>query len=384
MPEIEGATTTIDDDVKLMEEDATEIAEPVEEPEPAPEPEEEPPIPDTAHPFARPSIKQIHEKYPDVFKAFPSLRDMYFREAEFSKLFPTVEDAKEAARDVEAYRGLRYKMESGSGEELFKFLEQEKYLDSFAPQIFPSLVRANPNSFWAAANPLVEDICRNMFNKGIKEGDENVQNAARHLAEYFFGDLLVAEGKRTFVKQPDPRIAAEASAEAKYDNERYLTFRGGVANSIQGEMSKLIQEGGRLEGLSSFLQSVISDKIIESVGSTLQQDSNHIRYMDSLWDRAKKNGRTDDDKNRLTAAYIARAKALIPQLRSKFLAEVNGKGPSASADKLKKVASASARADETTAGRPAGTRTTNYDPKRIDYSKTSDEDILNDEVKYRN
>jgi hypothetical protein len=223
-----------------------------------------------------------------------------------------------------------------------------------------------------------------MFNKGVKDGDQNIQNAARHLAEFFFGDLLVAEGKRTFVKQPDPARAAEAKASEKYDNERYLTFRGGVAGSIQNEMSRLINEGGKLEGLSPFLQSVIADKIIEQIGSTLQSDSNHIKYMDSLWDRAKKSGRTDEDKNRLVSAYLARAKSLIPQLRSKFLAEVNGKGPVASADKLKKVAAAANRTAESGNGRPSGVKSPDYNPKKIDYSKTSDLDILNDEVKYKN
>src|SRR5437763_300329 len=44
----------------------------------------------------RPTFKDIKAKYPNLFKDFPDLRDMVFRERDYSELFPTVEDAKEA------------------------------------------------------------------------------------------------------------------------------------------------------------------------------------------------------------------------------------------------------------------------------------------------
>src|SRR4051812_28449403 len=48
----------------------------------------------------RPSIKQIIAKVPEaekVFKAFPQLRDAYYREAKFSAIYPTIEDAQDAS-----------------------------------------------------------------------------------------------------------------------------------------------------------------------------------------------------------------------------------------------------------------------------------------------
>ena len=45
-----------------------------------PEEEEAEPVAEL-HPFERPSLKMIQEQYPDFFKKFPSMRDMYFREA---------------------------------------------------------------------------------------------------------------------------------------------------------------------------------------------------------------------------------------------------------------------------------------------------------------
>src|SRR6266404_1233667 len=50
-------------------------------------------------PFDRPTLKAIKEKYPNLFKDFPQLRDGYFRELQYTAIFPTIEDAKEAFDD---------------------------------------------------------------------------------------------------------------------------------------------------------------------------------------------------------------------------------------------------------------------------------------------
>jgi hypothetical protein len=220
-----------------------------------------------------------------------------------------------------------------------------------------------------------------MHNKGVKDSNENLKNAALVLSDYFFGDLAVAEGTKTFVQKEDPIKAAESKAAEKYDNERYIIFRAGVSNGIRDQVSNLISEGDKLNSLSPFIRSVIIDKVIDQVGATLAKDQSHLRYMDSLWDRAKKNGRTDEDKTKLISAFLSRAKSLIPSIRSKLIAEATGSGPEASAEKLNKVTKVAARVPES-GGRPS-TKRTDYNPKRIDYRKTSDEDIINDEITYK-
>ncbi|MGA2957600.1 MAG: hypothetical protein ABSF48_17985, partial [Thermodesulfobacteriota bacterium] len=51
---------------------------------------------DKKFPHERYSLSEIKEKYPEIFKEFPGLRDSIFREIEYTKTFPTIEDAKDA------------------------------------------------------------------------------------------------------------------------------------------------------------------------------------------------------------------------------------------------------------------------------------------------
>jgi hypothetical protein len=385
-------------DLETNDEPIIEEEEDIEHPEEfieeeAEEIEETPTVIDT-HPFERPSLKSVEEAFPGLLKKFPSLRDMYFREAEYSKLFPTVDDAKEANENNTAFNNIKEDVFQGNGKKFFSSIKEvgEKDLERFSTTVLNSLFQVHPQAFWRAANPLVEDIARNMFNKGVKEKDESMQNAARYLSEYFFGNTEIAEGKKTSiikVEATDPEITKQREA---FDNERATAFRGSVETGIRTNLHSIIEGKDPKTGksrldpdgvLSPFIRKTIIDHIIEEMGTQLTADKDHIRFMDSLWNKSKKNGRTDEDKARIISAYLARAKSLIPSLRSKYVSEALGQKVRVSNKEKGRAEDISSRRDGGAHGRPSNGKPKSYDPKSINYGKTSDMDILNDDINYK-
>ena len=398
---VSGSTTSTTKDLEELN-DETQVAEPEEEQldveyepeeEEESETEEEPePEPSDTHPFDRPSLKSIQEAYPDFFKKFPAMRDMYFREAEYAKLFPTIDDAKEAQENNSAFVNLREDVFNGTGE---KFLEAVKTqspqsLQRFAGRILGTLVKVDQDSFWRAANPLVEDIAHSMYKRGMSEGNENMANAAKYLAYHFFGNADIAEGKQTSIPK-EPQETDVVKERRAWDDERQAEFRGVIERDIRKDLNDLIVGKDPKTGkekldpdelLSPFIRNTIIEKVIADIGSTLQADKGHIAYMDSLWGRAKTNGRTDADKIRIITAYLTRARALAPSLRSKYVSEALGKKIRGENQKRVKMASVDERVPNN--GRVSGSGAKSYNPKPIDYRKTSDYDILNDDIKYKN
>ena len=346
-----------------------------------------------SHPFTRPSLKAITEKFPDFFKAFPAMRDMYFREAEYSKVFPTIDDAREASENNTAFNEIRESVFEGNGNKFFSAIKEvsEKDLEKFSMTVLSTLHSVHPKAFWTAANPLVEDIAKNMFAKGIKDGNESLQNAARYLSDYFFGNTEIAEGKKTSIVKIEDNNEVKQERE-KFDNEKLTAFRSGVETDLRSQLVKAIEgkdpktEKSRLdpdEVFSNFIRTTIVDRIIEDLGTQLTSDKDHIRYMESLWHKAKQNGRTDADKARILSAYLARAKSLIPSLRSKYVSEALGQKTRISSGKKEKIEASESRTDSGTQGKSSSLNGKNYHPKSINYSKTSDEDILNDNITYK-
>lgn len=386
-PEVEDETVIPQDE----EEEVEEVEGEDEAPESDDEPEPEDPAISDIHPFDRPSIKDLNAVFPDLFKKFPSLKDMYFREAEFTKVFPTIEDAKEASQNNEAFANLRGDVISGNGEKFLSAIKEvgDKSLDRFARNFLPSLVKVNPSSFWQAAHPLIEDVARQMFKSGEKNQDENLQNAARYLSKFIFGETEYAEGKKTSVIQEEEKSEVTREREA-WDLERHNEFRGKVWSDISGQLKSLIigkdVKTGKSridpdEVLSPFITNMIIEKVIGDLGEQLQADKAHIKYMDTLWDHAKKNGRKEADKSRIISAYLARAKSIIPSLRSKYVSEALGKKVRSATQNRDKIT----RIPERTQNPGSPSRGRNFDSnKKIDYSKSSDMDILNDNIQYKN
>jgi hypothetical protein len=410
----EDSTTSIGADIAELSEEAPDITEidkgtaPViedeevtetieeeekQQPEVTEEEEEVPEVKDL-HPFERPTIKDINKEFPELFKKFPSLKDMYFREAEYSKLFPTVEDAKEAMENNEAFTNIHNDVFSGDGAVFFSAIKEadEKGLVKFAGNVLPSLFKTSPEAFWRAANPLVQDVARNMFNKGVKDKNEDLQNAARYLSEYFFGDVEVAEGKKSSFKQEAPPDNSVKEERENFENQRNTEFRSIVSVSTKASLINQIDSKDPNTGksrldpdgvLSNFIKQTIIDRIINDIGTELTADKDHTRFMDSLWEKSRRNGRTDEDKARISSAYLARAKSLIPSLRSKYVTEALGGKQRASVQRKDKVEEVGSRKDAGASGKASNGHVKGYNPKSINYNKTSDEDILNDNITYK-
>ena len=394
---VDGSSTSTTADVDELNDESQDSIETDDEPEPEPEPEqpEEPEIEEEIkeeHPFDRPSLKTINEAYPDFFKKFPSMRDMYFREAEYSKLFPTIDDAKEAQENNTAFQNLREDVFNGTGEKFLTAMKGQnpQSLQRFAGRFLGTLVKVDQDSFWRAANPLIEDISHSMFKKGIAENNENLQNSAKYLAYYFFGDADIAEGKKTTIpkEQPESDVSRERR---EWEDSKQLDFRNGIEKDLRGQLVDVITGADPKTGknkldpddvLSPFIRNTIIERVIADIGSTLQADKGHISYMDSLWSRARANGRTDNDKARIISAYLARARSLAPSLRSKYVSEALGKRIRGETQKRVKMSSVEDRMPSN--GRVASTGSKGYNPKSINYRKTSDYDILNDDITYKN
>jgi hypothetical protein len=242
------------------------------------------------------------------------------------------------------------------------------------------------NAFWKAANPLIEDVAKNMYNKGRMEGDENIKNAALHLSNFFFGRTDIAEGKGSVITKEDPEN--EVSKEKReWEETKHNEFRRNVENDLRQQLVDVITGHDERTGktkldpdgiLSPFIQQTIIDRVIQDIGNTLAADQAHMRYMDSLWSRAKSNGRTDTDKSRLISAFLARARSLAPSLRSKYVSEATGKRVRDVNQRREKAVSVQSRTPDvgrsSSNGRGSG---------RIDYRKTSDYDILSDNITYK-
>jgi hypothetical protein len=137
--------------------------------------------------------------------------------------------------------------------------------------------------------------------------------------------------------------------------------------------------------MTPFLRKTVIKDVMMQVAEQLSHDTAWMNSQKSRWARAKREGYDDGSKRKITNAYLARAKDLIPTVRRKVVAEAMGVRAAHSERKVKQIERVTPKSKELLNGRVSQQeRNGRIDSTRaIDYSKTSDEDILNGNIKYR-
>lgn len=355
------------------------------------EEKEEKEEPKAEFPYDRPTMQQLREAFPDIFKKFPVLRDIYYREQEFSQIFPTIEDAKEASSNASAFADLSSKVLNGDAGSLFSAIKEvdEKAVEKISETFLPSLYKISPDLHWKATLPLLQNIVRGFHQEGQRRKDENIINAADYLSDFVFGDVKVARGERDLVprKSEDSEEKKELDKEkAKFYVDRFDSFSNSIKSRADEDLKNYINEKGKIDPdniFSDFIKETIINKIYQEVDKQLVADKNHMKYMGSLWDKAKSNGFSDDWKSRILSAYLARAKSLVPAIRAKFISEAMGSSSRASEKRREVVEKTQSRREPGQGGRPGRERNGNVDARDVDWDRTSDLDLLNDNITYR-
>ncbi len=372
-PEVEEKVEEKEEPLKVEnEEELEEKEEEVEEEE-----EEDKTPKDDIPPHERPSLAQVRAKFPEFFKEFPQFKDIIYREQEYTTLFPTISDAREAADNNEAFVEIQNDLFKGDGTKFLSALQETKQLERFSRNILTSLYKVSPEAQWNAVAPVLQNAIRAFYNES---DDENNKNAALRMSKFLFGTHEIAEGKRSAIKEVKEEVK-EDDEEKNWKNERYNTFNVDTLQSTYEGLHAQIMDKIDTDGvLSSFMKDAIAEKCISEIRRQLEKDGDHMRYMKSLWQRAEKNGYTSADKSSITSAFLARAKALVPSIRRKLIAEALGTSVKINKQKQEIVDKGMTRKEPGSAGKAVSTGNKVFNPKHIDFSKTSEMDIINGTV----
>jgi hypothetical protein len=233
----------------------------------------------------------------------------------------------------------------------------------------------NKDAFYQVTQPILTNALRAAFNEANANGDKNLAVAAQYINRYLFGKVDIDDTKPIRQeKAPDPERQQFEQERQQFIQQRMTEFESDVHATVRGEMEKLISTGlDPKNELNEFTRKTIVKETLAQIGAVLTKDSRHTATMNSLWRRAMQSGLSAEHKARIMEAYIGRAKELLPTVRAKVRSEAIGTPKPKTTSTIKRA---------TGTGVPART-SGQLSSKKVDWGKTSDLDILNDNVKFR-
>lgn len=340
----------------------------------------------------KPSLADIKKEFPDIFKKFPDLKSSFFRDAEFSKHFGTPEDAEQASAKAENYDILESSLLAGSPEIMMKQLAENdpKAFEKVAINWLPQLRALDDKLYVSATEPVLEELIYHAFKYAEKVGDKNLLMSARHMANFVFangGEIPDIEKKAE--RKPNPAELQLEKERKEWNQTRLREADSEIVGRITKSLDQVIRQGlDPTNVMSDRTKDAIVKDILDEMNKQLNADKVHGKRMGNLWRKAAQTSYSRQSKESIVTTYLSSAKPLLRELRNRIRAEYLGESYKPGVKPEERTV---AKAEKQVVGkrsfegsnRPVNQsreRSAVLDPKKIDYSKTTDADILNDKV----
>lgn len=278
------------------------------------------------------TVKGIKKDFPDFFKKHPEMKGVIFRERQYSEIYSSPQEAQSAAKLANQFNAMEADLVSGDTEPLFKALKnvnEGKNFDSFLSNLLPNLRKVDKEAYYKVAAVPLKQALRTAFKHGQKEDNKNLTNSALWLHKFLFESDDI-EGKAEF--EDKVKSAEVTPAEKEYREKIEALNRRDRQNfkvSIDDEFTKGVEKFF-MDGLDP--DNILSEKtktwmlrdLFDELNDQMVKDTRYMRGINSIWQQATGSGYNPSFKTRIVSTSLARAKQIIPSIRTKLRAEALG------------------------------------------------------------
>lgn len=322
---------------------------------------------DIAKVWTRPTVKDLTTKYPNLFKNFPDLRTVMFREAKFTEIFPTLDEAQEASLAKEDLDTINERIANGDVAAMLEDVEKDD-LPKVASNFLPALYKKDKDLYHKIMNPIVDRVLKASYQEGERTDNDNLKYGAAHVSKFIFGDETFASGGKAV---PDLQFKEDKDLEeerAKFRIEKFTEARDAVVNYSVKRLEAEIKNG-LPKDIPQRLSMIIVDQVIEQIDKSLNKNEEHLNFMKRLWKQAEKGNFSGEHKARISSAYLARARNMVPKLRQTILSELVGESGENNGSRQQRRLSPGG-------GPPSNTGRQQVTSKNVRYEKSDDLSII--------
>lgn len=318
-------------------------------------------------------VKALEKKYPELFKTpeGKELRAAFWQRNQFAEHFASPEEAKDAVEDLKDFREYEQTIDAGDPSLLVSSLSKNpENFDKFMMALLPTIQKVQPPMVGKMLFPHVRQIFVQALEDAKAAGNKNLSYSVGHLARYLWGgkgEIPGMPSRATAEETPEMKQLRDQAEQATTRVEK--SFRERLYGNAGSQLTNLILGGLREDKrFSPIEKKAIAGEIESRIRKALDRDPRHTRQMGSLWTKAKSNNWPEELIPRLTNAFLGGAQQLLPTLRARVVTEaLREKGV---------VQSGKGRLPGTPPGGGQTRTGQRVSSSSIDYSRTSDDDIL--------
>jgi len=321
-PEKKEAKPKEDDEppVKDEEDDELEILEPDEDIEKLDlsKPDEDIDI------EAPPRKKEILKKYPDLFKDFPFMEKIMYRDRQYNELFGSFDDAKEIAEKAEVFHDFENQLLSGKTEEILKNVKSsdEKAFNIIVDEYLPTLAKVDKEAYFHVVGNLNKRLIMEMVQEANDTDNDDLKQAALLVNQFVFGSSKFTTPTLRVPKNEDAGKNEVEQERLSLVKERFETSRDEmqtrVDNRLRATISEYIDPRSKM---SSYVKKNAVNDAMKYLTDAIGSDSSVVKNLDKLWRASFESKFSKDSQGKIESYYLSRAKANLKNAILKARAE---------------------------------------------------------------
>lgn len=301
------------------EEDELELAEPEEEIEKIDLKEE-----DTLEIDAPPRKKEILKKYPDVFKDFPFLEKILYRDRQYNELFGSFDDAKEIAEKSEIFNSFESQLLAGDTEQILKEVKDadEKAFNTIVDEYLPTLHKVSKEAYQHVVGNLNKRLIMEMVAEAEDTKDEDLKQAALIVNRFVFGSSKFVPPSRLVEKVADDKKSEVETERLAFVQERFESARDDlqtkVDNTLRATISDYIDPRGNM---SAYVKKNAVADAMRLLSQAVADDPSVQKNLGNLWKASFAAKFSKDSLGKIQSFYLSKAKANLKNAILKARAE---------------------------------------------------------------
>jgi len=313
----EDAEDTEDKDEEGEDEEKDELKELEEELEPPKEEDLE-----LMTPVRR---REILAKYPKLFKDFPYLEKAYYREQQFTEVFPTINDARESAEKAKILDTVEQQVLNGDIRTVLHAAKNENN-ESFykiADNYLPALREVDPQAYYHVLGNVIKDTIITMVRESRNLGEQGapLQAAANILNQFVFGSQNFTP-PQPLSRQSDPRELNREQRIQQEDQQRFYQQFESVKDDLQTRADNVLMAtiDGNIDpngSMTEFTKQHAVKEAYAKLDDLISKDRHFRGLLDRLWERAFESGFSRESTDKIKSAYLSKAKTLLPSVIKK-------------------------------------------------------------------
>ncbi len=268
--------------------------------------------------------KEILEKYPKLFKDFPYLEKAYYREQQFTEIFPTIPDAKASLEKSEILDKFETDLMAGNTEIMLNGVKNTdpKAFNKIVDNYLVTLSKVDDKAYHHVIGNTIKHTIMAMVQEGTKSDNAALKSAAQILNQFVFGssDFVPPTplSKNDKTDETDDEKNRLSEKERAFTERQLKTAVGDLNTKVNNAYKSTIEAHiDPRDSMSDYVRKNAVRECIESLDTLIKQDKRFTVLVDKLWEKAATDDYSQESVNRIRSAFLSRAKTLLPAVIKK-------------------------------------------------------------------